>query len=492
VNIGSRQKKTARPQHFTPYDYVRCLLLLASILLSCHAVAVAGTVRLNPGQDLAAIVRTAPPGTTFLFSPGIYRIQSIVPKDNDVFQGEGTAILNGSKLLEMHPDGGQWSAVEPRAKWGPGHCDKDHPRCWILNDLFIDNRIQTPVESLGELGPGRWFYDDTSGKVYISTNPISHQVEFGVTTAAFSGTATGVEISHLIVEKYASPPQWGAVGGSLTGVIQAERSTGKAQGWKVLNTEVRWNHGAGIELGSSARIESCNVHHNGQLGIGPHGANDLVEGNEIAYNNYAGYDFSWEAGGTKFSGTDNLVVRSNYVHDNLGNGLWTDIDNIHTLYEKNKVINNKGHGIRHEISYDAIIRNNLLKGNMAGIMVVLSSNVEVYGNVIEVPADGTDGIRIANGQRGVGAYGPHIAHDIHVHNNIITYLGPAGRSGLSGPLATATEVTFDSNEYHIVGGGDNHWIWSSGATTISAMHQAGLEQHATISSAPSTVPDPTH
>jgi hypothetical protein len=493
IDMCAWQKVVGSDGESTECRYACLLFLLAAIFFQCTAFASdpGNTVQLKPDQNVSALVNSAPAGTTFVFSPGTYRMQSIVPKNNDAFIGNG-AIMNGGKLLEMQPDGGRWSAVVPVAQSDPAHCAKDHPRCGILNDLFIDDQVQAPADSLSEIGPGRWFYDDSSGKAYISTDPAGHKVEFSMTTAAFSGTATGVQISHLVVEKYATPPQNGAIGGNLHAVVTAERSTGSAQNWKVLNTEVRWSHGGGIVLGASGHVESCNVHDNGQLGVAGHGTNVVILNNEIANNNYAGFDPDWEAGATKFSGTDNLVVRSNYVHDNNGNGLWTDIDNIHTLYEKNKVINNKGEGLRHEISYDAIIRNNLLKGNKAGIVVVLSPNVEVYGNVIEVPANGIDGIRIANGQRGVGAYGPHIAHDDHVHNNIITYLGPAGRSGLSGPLATATGVTFDSNEYHIIGGGDNHWIWSSGAETISAMHQAGLEQHATISKAPSSMPDPTH
>jgi len=473
-------------------SYVYWIWLLAGVL--SHGQVLAGsparTVDLKPGEDVATVVSNTPAGTTFLFSPGTYRMQSIVPKDNDIFRGEGAAILDGSKLLEMQPDGKWWSAIEPRAKSSPaGRCAKDHPRCWMLNDLFIDNQIQVPVDSLAEIAPGRWFYDDMSGRVYISTNPIGHHVEFAVTSTAFSGLATGVEISHLVVEKYASPPQIGAIGGSLSPVDQAERSSGKMQGWSVLNTEVRWNHGAGIELGSNARIESCNVHHNGQLGIGAHGASILVLKNEIAYNNYAGYTEAWEAGGTKFALTDNLVVRSNYVHDNIGNGLWTDIDNIHTLYEGNTITNNKDEGIRHEISYDAIIRNNILRGNPSGIVISLSPNVEVYDNLVEVPTEGIDGIVIANGQRGVGAYGPHIAHDDHVRGNVIVYLGPGGRSGLSGDLATATGMIFDRNEYHIPSGGESHWKWN-GPKSISDMQRMGLELHGTVSKTLPSKSDP--
>ena len=96
----------------------------------------------------------------------------------------------------------------------------------------------------------------------------------------------------------------------------------------------------------------------------PGAAVTLVQGNEIAYNNYLkGVSYGWEAGGTKFVKTRGLIVRSNYVHHNWGTGLWTDIDNINTLVEGNRVIGNANQGIFHEISYAAVIRNNTVQGN---------------------------------------------------------------------------------------------------------------------------------
>jgi hypothetical protein len=441
------------------------------------------TVRLKPGDNVFSIVRSESPNTKFIFSPGVYRMQSIVPKDHDVFVGEGPAILNGSKLLYMQPDAGLWSATETRAKYGPGHCSPDHPRCWILNDLFIDDHIQLPVEKPSDLGPGKWFYDEASEKVYIDTNPSGHTVELGSLAAAFYGEATGIEITHLIVEKYASPPQHGAIGG----YPRVGQGRG-VQGWSVVSTEVRWNHGTGIALGSGAHVDSCNIHHNGQKGIGAVGDGDVITNNEISYNNYAGYNPGWEAGGSKFSKTDHLILRSNYVHDNVGGGLWTDIDNIHALFEKNR-IENTGEGIRHEISYDAIIRNNLLKGNDGGIVIVCSPNVEVYGNVIEVPPGRRNlGIEVYGGERGVGAYGPRVAQNDSVHHNVITYFGPDATSGVHSDL---TPNTFDYNEYHLLAGGDNHWNFNGGTKTLTSMRQQGFEVHTTVSTTPANSADPT-
>lgn len=432
------------------------------------------TILLMPGQDVARIVENSPEETTFVFSPGIYRMQSIVPKNGDVFEGQQGAVLNGAKALTMHREGEYWTADAAFAPAAQPHCQKDHPLCWITSDLFIDGQLQEPARSLQDLAAGRWYYDQAAGKILIATNPAGHLVEMSNAQAAFSGGAARVAIRNLVVEKYASPMQHGAIGGN----------NGKAVAWTITNTEVRWNHGVGIAIGPNSHVEHCNIHHNGQMGIAGNGNNLAIISNEIAFNNYAGYDPDWEAGGSKFSGSDNLVVRSNMVHDNQGNGLWTDIDNIHVLFEDNQVYRNSGEGIRHEISYDAVIRRNTVVANSMGIVVALSSNTEVYENRIEVPAKGKAGIRIAGGSRGQGAYGPHLAHDIRVHDNVFQFLGQDARCGVStSSLATVSNITFDNNQYHILGGGQKFWNWGDRSMDFAEFRNSGQESHGSLSTA---------
>ena len=117
------------------------------------------------------------------------------------------------------------------------------------------------------------------------------------------------------------------------------------------NNEVRLNYGVGITVQGGSTIKGNEVHDNGEMGLGGNGDNILVEGNNIHANGFwSGIDPTWEGGGTKFAQTNNLIVRDNYSHDNHGLGLWTDIDNINTLYEGNVVVDNDGGGISHEIS----------------------------------------------------------------------------------------------------------------------------------------------
>ena len=81
--------------------------------------------------------------------------------------------------------------------------------------------------------------------------------------------------------------------------------------------------------------------------------------------------------------SNHMVVRGNYVHDNNCAGLWSDIDNINTTYEDNRIENNYAQGLFIEISDKGVIRNNVIRGNMGtGILFNSSSDQDVYGNTL--------------------------------------------------------------------------------------------------------------
>ena len=193
--------------------------------------------------------------------------------------------------------GGFWKADGLPAPLGfHGECADGRDLCSRREDLFVDGRRYERVDSLAGLGPGRWYYGDQ--RAYLSDDPSGRAVELAVTPLAFGGEAENVVLQDLIVEKYASDAQEGA--------IYAD----DARGWQLLNVTARWNHGAGLSFGPHTQVIGGSYSHNGQLGIaGSGGAGSQIQGVEIAFNNYAGYDPRWEAGGTKFWETTGLVVR---------------------------------------------------------------------------------------------------------------------------------------------------------------------------------------
>ncbi len=442
--------------------YLRCVLYTCSAFVTVAPTIqlLAQSVTLAPGVDVAAKVAAAAPGTKFIFSPGVYIAQQINPKNGDSFTGEGKVVLDGAEPLSFTAAGSTWSAPVGAIQVGNARCVSDHPLCNIQRDLYEDDKPLMPVANANALQPGTWFYDQASGQALIGFNPSGHKLEMAKAKWAFNNTAQNVTISHLIVEKYASPPQFGAIGGQGGG----NNGQGGAQDWTVTDTEVRLSHGTGIQLSDRSTVERCNVHHNGQKGVGARGPNVLVENTEIAFNNYAGYDYGWEAGGTKFSRTTNLRVLNNYVHDNAGSGLWADIDNQNATFRLNRVDHNGGSGIQYEISYGALVEQNTVRWNgtpprsslwQAQISVQNSSNVIVRNNVVVVPAMAGNGIAVINQERGTGDLGSRLGVNNSVTHNTITYEGSGGASGLMDPLGSGTNNIFDNNTYILKAGGQH-------------------------------------
>ena len=212
------------------------------------------------------------------------------------------------------------------------------------------------------------------------------------------------------------------------------------------------------------------------MGVGCAGDDILIEDNEMAHNGFfAGLDPLWEGGGGKCSLTNHLIVRGNYSHHNNSFGFWTDIDNINTLYEDNRIEYNANGGISHEISYAAIIRRNTFKGNGAAfrdwlwggaIQIQNSQNVQVYRNTIDTAGAG-NGITLIQQNRGTGKYGPYVTVRNNIHHNVITNLTPD--RGVSGAIADynpaamkAGHNRFEYNVYTVTDPRDDHWAWVDG------------------------------
>ena len=485
-------------------------IVILGILLASYSVtargnqaAAAGLIVINLGDDIQSAVDSNPTGTTFIIKAGVHRFQSVVPKDGDSFIGEPGAIISGARLLASFQQEGQYWVATGQTQQGQVHgsCISGYSGCRYPEDLFINDIPLWQVTTIDEVGPGKWYFDYDADKIYMAEDPTGGKVETSVTSDAFHGDAGNVTIRGLIIEKYASSAQHGTIHG--------QRGTNGPFGsdWLVEDNVVRWNHGAGIKMGHRMQVLRNNIHTNGQLGIGVgHGGitteaiGILVEGNEIAYNNYAGFNWGWEAGGSKFTRTNGLSVRNNYVHHNKGPGLWTDIDNVYTLYEGNIVEDNDGMGIFHEISYDAVIRNNTVKRNSrpwspwlygAQIMISSSRNTEVQGNMVVVAADGGNGITMVQQNRGTGAYGPRITINNYVHHNQITYLD---NSGVSGGAADFDHDTFyngnnefDYNIYHAPRLDLSRWKWKE-TRDWSGFKAAGREANGVADSLPISSP----
>lgn len=331
----------------------------------------ADAVELEPGDDIDAVISRHPAGTIFLLKAGVYRLQSIHLREGDVLVGEYGAELNGSRLVtEVQREGEYWVLPGQTQEGDPfDKCFPEFPACKYPEQVFLDDQMLTQVLSLPELRPGAFYFDYRRDKIYLADSPEGKKLEVSVTPQAIEG-APGAVIRNLVITKYAQEGDWMTV--RLFPNMVAEYN------------DITFNAGVGLSLSHNVYAHHNRIRYSGRMGVlDVESENIRLEYNEIAYNNTFGYDYHWEAGGSKFLRTRNLKVTHNYVHRNFGPGLWTDYDNHETLYEHNLVSHNTGNGIFHEVSGSAVIRFNEVNHNGTnGIEIANSSDTDVYGNVL--------------------------------------------------------------------------------------------------------------
>lgn len=314
-------------------------------------------VRLEVGDDFQAVVDAHEPGTLYRIGAGLHRLQQVVPGDGDVFVGETGAVMSGASdisdgAVEWGRDGAHWyvdgqsQAGPTRGRITPGGRDRDlHPE-----DVFVDGLRYVHVEDRRSLEPGRFFFDYDADRIWLAEDPSQlGLIETSVVPYAFSGDdVADVRIQNLVIERYASPAQMGAVGGE------------RVHGWTLQGLTVRHNHGGGIRIGPGMTVQDSSIVDNGQIGIvgaGRDPADDrtapvVIRRNEIARNLVLDYDPTWEGGGTKFTYTHaGILVEDNWVHDNHGHGLWFDLHAYNATVRNNLVEANRWRGIFYEISH---------------------------------------------------------------------------------------------------------------------------------------------
>jgi parallel beta-helix repeat protein len=234
-------------------------------------------------------------------------------------------------------------------------------------------------------------------------------------------------------------------------------------GWLIRGVEARDNAGLGIRLAPDWHVVDSRAVRNGNVGIGGFTADrSIVEGSEIAFNGFAGR--GGEHGGHKQVATTGSVMRGNYVHDNIGRGIWFDTDIHDVTVEDNVVEDNSLEGIWLEnVCGWGVIRNNQVYGNgygevsgwidKAGIQIVNGQDIEIVGNTV----GGNQHQISLLAAGGYPAYGCEVDHrNIYVHDNtVILDQGKVGAMAYNWPtnIFTDANLRFERNHYTITGGG---------------------------------------
>ncbi|MGJ4941593.1 right-handed parallel beta-helix repeat-containing protein [Bradyrhizobium sp. HKCCYLS1011] len=445
---------------------------------SCPSDAIA----IEPGRSIQAAVDLAGEGAVFCLKKGIHRAQAVRPRSGQIFYGESGAVLNGSRLLDGFRRENNYWVANSQLQRIPRHgeCLPSAPACDQPEAVFIDDKPLTKVPSKGALAHNSVYIDYAGGQVYLADDPTNHQVEATIAAFAFESNAPDVVISNLTIEKYGSAAQKGAIHANA------------AARWTMENCVVRLNSGGGINVGTGGHVHNCDIHHNGQIGISGNGNDIMIEDNHVWSNNVYGFDPEWEAGGAKIAQSSGVTFRHNHVHDNNGVGLWCDIECRNVIYEDNLVENNQYNGIFHEISFNAVIRRNVVRHNGSGrrwfwhsdIGIAASQDVEVTDNVVTVEPGGCGIMLIDQGRRSEeGAI--YKTRNITVHGNEMTFEGPPCTGGASDTapgdenfaIITEGNNRFDANTYRVRStSGPARFVWGRDVTDWDGFRRNGLER----------------
>ena len=242
--------------------------------------------------------------------------------------------------------------------------------------------------------------------------------------------------------------------------------------WLIEYNEIASSH-TGIQFPNSSMIRNNYIHHNvgsdplsitaAQRGggyVGYYATDTTFDTNEIAYNGME----------QKVMDSVNVTFRNNFVHHNVGDGIWYDESNANALVEGNRVEDNGRNGIFYEAGLGSIIRNNTVRRSAdTGIFISTSMNGQIRQNILE---DNFRGITyfINCGALSEGR-GRDLTNNTAQDNTIrvgtqsgafangFSYTGDCTASQIAEYRDGSKNLTFSRNIYHVPSPTGSYWLW---------------------------------
>jgi parallel beta-helix repeat protein len=204
----------------------------------------------------------------------------------------------------------------------------------------------------------------------------------------------------------------------------------------IRNSSILEGDGIGLWLSSRSRAENCRIADHGVLGVAMNYATDwVIDGCEVSGANYRQMSLDY-AGGMKLIPDCAGTVQNCVVRDNFATGIWFDTCNSgKPIIVRNNVVINTSPPTGRNLDVSAHCA--------TGIFIEISSNAQVYGNLVSgtacvgIASSGSRNVRIFNNTvhntSAVGSGGPrgHYAlvvdrpspgfpvEDVQAHNNLL-------------------------------------------------------------------------
>lgn len=464
-------------------------VLMCVLLLLAFKQAKAQTYTVNCGEDVHSAVAKAGVGATITFASNCtYRLSKrIDPLVGQKFVGGEGVILSGSRILTnwQRDSAGRWFVAgqtqqgERRTVENETICETGSPRCNYPEILCIaGDKCLNHVDGLSKMVSGSWYFDYEANNIYMFDSPVGRTVETavtnpGATNCAICGGAHNISVSGITFQYFGTVTENAAVEAFYV------RSGVEGRGWIVENNVFQWNGAIGAVVRADGVIRNNKLIRNGQAGYGAGGTPSVkatgivIEGNEVAWNNWKRVNPYFSSGGGKISWTTGAVIRNNHVHDNYLRGIWVDLDNSETVIEFNLVVNN-GTGLFLEMGFSATVRLNTFRCNGTGTANSTFSTSILLTNVLGVLIENNDitvckeGNAIGVREDGNPPRNQRQTDNIDIKGNRITFeacRGAAGQDAYGG--GQLGRVTWANNIYGACNTTYKHWLKEGVALTFA-------------------------
>ena len=240
--------------------------------------------------------------------------------------------------------------------------------------------------------------------------------------------------------------------------------------WTIENNEITANKW-GVVFSPDFIVRNNYIHHNvgnasspnpGERGGGYMGAraqNTILENNEIAYNGPE----------QKVGESANVTFRNNFVHHNVGDGIWYDGNCTAAVVEGNRVEDNGRNGIFYEIGSGAIIRNNgVRRSGGAAVFISTSRGAQISGNTLENNfgsilyflncTAASQGYDLANNSSSSNTI--TVGTQSGTWANGFSNTSDCTSTQLSPYLNGSKNLTFSSNTYDVPSTTGRYWLWN--------------------------------
>jgi parallel beta-helix repeat protein len=241
--------------------------------------------------------------------------------------------------------------------------------------------------------------------------------------------------------------------------------------WTIEYNEIASNKW-GLEFGANFTIRNNYIHHNvgntassnpaerGGGYVGDQADNTIFDSNEIAYNGRE----------QKVGRSANVTFRNNFVHHNVGDGIWYDSNpSAGALIDGNRVEDNGRNGIFFEASIGGTIRNNTVRRHgWDAVMISMSQNVQIYTNTLEGNYGGIDYFLNCDVLSGGDDVKNNAAYDNTVVVGTQSYAYGSTLSTTSSCTSTqvapylngSKNLTFSRNAYRVPSVTGRYWLWT--------------------------------